>query len=239
MTISARALNRATLARQLLRDAMLHAPTGGSWSFGQRPQFVAAGIKPFSPGDTVAHAEAVQHLLHRYFETFGPASVADAANFTSLLRSQVTTAVQVMDLEHLAGTDGRTLYDDRSRVIPSEYRKLMIRQNGDLLPTLLVDGYVAGVWRSVDSGIEATAFHPLAERDWDALAVEAESLIAFLADRDPGVYQRYRHWWDHLPAGEVRVRPASARQRATRGNRRRGRSGPATIQACCWYRGTR
>ena len=61
-----------------------------------------------------------------------------------------------------------------------------IRRNGDVLPTLLVDGYVAGVWRPVDDGIEVTAFHPLADDDWAGLAAEARSLVAFLADRDPG-----------------------------------------------------
>ena len=35
-----------------------------------------------------------------------------------------------------------------------------------LCPTLLVDGYVAGVWRSVDGGIEATAFHRLCGEAW-------------------------------------------------------------------------
>jgi len=46
---------------------------------------------------------------------------------------------------------------DRSRVIPPDYRTLVTRSNGDVLPTLLVDGYVAGVWRPVEGGIEATA----------------------------------------------------------------------------------
>jgi len=40
-------------------------------------------------------------------------------------------------------------YSVRSRVIPPGYRKLVTRSNGDVLPTLLVDGYVAGVWRPV------------------------------------------------------------------------------------------
>ena len=50
-------------------------------------------------------------------------------------------------------------YADRSRIVPPEYRKVVIRNNGDVLPTLLVDGSVAGVWRPVEGGIEATAFH--------------------------------------------------------------------------------
>ena len=37
-------------------------------------------------------------------------------------------------------------YADRGRVIPPDYRKLVSRINGDVLPTLLVDGHVAGVW---------------------------------------------------------------------------------------------
>jgi hypothetical protein len=36
-------------------------------------------------------------------------------------------------------------YADRSRVTPPDYRKLVARSNGDVLSTLLVDGYVAGV----------------------------------------------------------------------------------------------
>jgi len=90
-------------------------------------------------------------------------------------------------------------------VIPPEYRKLVMRSNGDVLPTLLVDGHVAGVWRPVDGGIEATAFAPLPPEAWEGLASEAAALVPFLADRDPAVYRRYAHWWQTLPAGEVRV----------------------------------
>ena len=98
-------------------------------------------------------------------------------------------------------------YDDRGRVIPPEYRKQVIRVNGDTLPTLLVDGYVAGVWRAVPDGIEATAFAPLPDEAWDKLESEARGLVALLAGRDPAVYRRYRHWWAKLPAGQTRVLP--------------------------------
>jgi hypothetical protein len=97
-------------------------------------------------------------------------------------------------------------YADRDRVIPPAYRKLVTRMNGDVLPTVLVDGYVAGVWRAVEGGIEVTAFHPLAAETWSVLAEEARSLHAFLADRDPRVYSYYNHWWTkQIPAEEVRV----------------------------------
>jgi hypothetical protein len=98
-------------------------------------------------------------------------------------------------------------YADRSRVIPPEYRRLVIHQNGDVLPTLLVDGLVAGVWRPVTDGIEATAFHELSDEAWTGLETEARALVAFLADRDPRVYRRYAHWWARLPSAEVRLLP--------------------------------
>jgi hypothetical protein len=137
------------------------------------------------------------------------------------------------NLERLEGPDGTELYDipgaprpaedtqapprlmamwdsillayaDRSRVIPPEYRKLVIRINGDVLPTLLVDGYVAGVWRPVEGGIEATAFLHLPADAWEGLATEARTLVAFLAGREPEVYRRYNHWWKEWPGGETR-----------------------------------
>jgi hypothetical protein len=98
-------------------------------------------------------------------------------------------------------------YADRSRVIPPDYRRLVIRQNGDVLPTLLVDGSVAGVWRPFEGGIEATAFHRLSDEAWTGLAAEAAALVAFLADREPAVHRRYAHWWAALPSAEVRLLP--------------------------------
>jgi hypothetical protein len=96
-------------------------------------------------------------------------------------------------------------YADRSRIIPPAYRKLVMRSNGDVLPTLLIDGYVAGVWRPVEGGIEATAFHRISEDAWNGLAAEAQALVAFLAAREPQVYRRYNRWWATLPQAEVRL----------------------------------
>ncbi len=70
-----------------------------------------------------------------------------------------------------------------------------------------MDGYVAGVWRPVEGGIEATAFHRLSDEAWSGLAAEAAALVAFLADRQPVVYRRYAHWWAKLPSADTRVLP--------------------------------
>jgi hypothetical protein len=96
-------------------------------------------------------------------------------------------------------------YADRGRIIPEDYRAFVIRRNGDVLPALLVDGYVAGVWRAVEDGIEVTAFHKLSAAVWRGVRAEATALIALLAAREPQVYRRHARWWDSLPAAEVRT----------------------------------
>lgn len=137
------------------------------------------------------------------------------------------------ELETLDGPDGVTLHDvrgaprpgedtpapprllgmwdevllahaDRSRVVPPAYRRLVTQVNGDVLPAILVDGYVAGLWRTVDGPdgaplVEAHAFEPLGEDVWSALAVEAAGLLTLLGARDPHPYRRHDRWWDRLP----------------------------------------
>ena len=224
------------LAWRMLRQyaPLWHAPTGGSWSFGSRA-YVAARPRPVL-ADADASDLALQTLVRRYLEGFGPASIADMAQFAMVQRSRARTAVQALggSLVQLEGPGGAVLYDvpggllpggdtpapprmlamwdsillayaDRGRVIPPGYRKLVSRMNGDLLPTLLVDGYVAGVWRAVSDGIDATAFHSLSASTWEQLAAEAAALVPVLARREPEVFRRYHHWWAKLPDAETRL----------------------------------
>lgn len=218
---------------------LLHAPTASPWSFGERPSYVAPRSVPRTvPADPEVSEESLRTLVLRYLEGFGPASVADVAQFALVQRARVRTALRALELsgglDVLEGPGGVELFDapgaprpdadtpapprlmamwdsvllaysDRGRVVPPQYRGLVARTNGDTLATLLVDGYVAGVWRPAGGGIEATAFHPLPEEVWEALAGEARSLTAFLADREPEVYRRYGHWWSKLPDAETRV----------------------------------
>lgn len=224
---------------------LLHAPTVAPWSFGERPSYVAPPRRPRTvPADPEASEESLRTLVLRYLEGFGPASVADVAQFSLVQRARIRKALRALELsgglDRLEGPDGEELFDvpgaprppqdtpapprllamwdsvllaysDRSRVVPPQYRGLVARMNGDTLATLLVDGRVAGVWRPVapgagaGAGIEATAFHPLPEQVWEALAGEARSLTAFLADREPEVYRRYGHWWNKLPSSETRL----------------------------------
>jgi Winged helix DNA-binding domain len=209
-----------------------HHPTGGPWSFGSRPAYVAARPASNPPGPRAP----VEWIVQRYLEGFGPATIQDIAQFTTIYRPPIKEAVTALGeaLTHLAGPNGEELVDvpgralpaedahapphlmamwdsallayaDRSRIVPPAYRKLVMRTNGDVLPTLLVDGQVAGVWRTTDEGIEATAFHRLAEGDWTGLDEEARALRRFLAERDATPYRRFAHWWAKLPSAEIRI----------------------------------
>ena len=144
---------------------------------------------------------ALRTLVRRYLAGFGPASVADVAQFALVPRARAAGGgrgarrragdaarpgrTELLDLPGAPRPDGDTpapprlmamwdsvllAYADRGRVIPPEHRKLVTRNNGDVLPTLLVDGFVAGVWRPVEGGIEATAFEPLPDEAWAGLA---------------------------------------------------------------------
>ncbi|MFE7484037.1 winged helix DNA-binding domain-containing protein [Streptomyces sp. NPDC057552] len=216
---------------------LLHAPTAPPWSFGHRPAYIAPPGGPVRTDAEASAASlrtlVVRYL--EGFGPASVLDVAQFAMVTRT-RARAALAELGGELERLTGPAGEELFDlpgaprpdgdraapprlmamwdsvllayaDRGRVLPSAYRKAVIRTNGDVLPTLLVDGYVAGVWRPVARGIEATAFHPLSDGVWEELAAEARSLVGFLADREPEVYRRYGHWWSRLPDASVRVLP--------------------------------
>ncbi|MFC7218814.1 winged helix DNA-binding domain-containing protein [Streptomyces polyrhachis] len=218
------------------------------WSFGARSLFRAAALDPVPVGREVDEP-ALRTLLLRYLAGFGPASVADMAQFTLLPKTPIRAALRALagELAELQGPDNAAYFDlpdaprppadtpapprlmamwdstllayaDRpqahragaapGRLIPPDYRRVVIRANGDVLPTLLVDGHVAGVWRPLPTGIEATAFHPLPPATWQALTQEAQSLAPLLAARDRTPYSRFDHWWPKLPKlpeGETRM----------------------------------
>jgi len=71
---------------------------------------------------------------------------------------------------------------DRTRVLPEQYRKRVIRMNGDVAQTFLVDGFVAGIWRVEKGRVVPDPFSTLRRSVRGELKDEAERLEAFLAD---------------------------------------------------------
>ena len=76
---------------------------------------------------------------------------------------------------------------DRTRVLPEAFRKMVIRVNGDVQQTFLVDGFVAGMWSVAVAGGRATLlltpFVPIETAARDSLVAEGERLARFV---EPG-----------------------------------------------------
>ncbi|MEU8795837.1 winged helix DNA-binding domain-containing protein [Streptomyces sp. NPDC048643] len=202
-----------------------HVPTGGPWSFKRPNTYRAAPTSPggasqqadegvrrlllsylraFGPASaqdfarfTLLTRPAISQALHELSDQLvrlpgpGRAALFDLAGAT--LPAEDTPAPPRL----LPMWDSTLLsHAVPGRFMPLEYRPLVVRRNGDVLPCLLVDGEVAGVWRATDGGLELTTFRTVGTAAWRSLTEEAERLSAFLADRDPAVYRRYGHWWD-------------------------------------------
>jgi len=206
---------------------VLRAPDDEPWMYSRRPSYLAPATAPFR--ETMD--EALEYVVRSYLAAFGPATLADVAQFTKHARAPMRAAFERLrpELRIFENTSGQELFDvpdgvipagetpaparflpmwdsvllayaGRSRIIPADVRTQVIRQNGDVLPTVLVDGSVAGVWLPMDGAIQVKAFRPLPEQAWDELAAEATALTALIAPREPGVYRRYTRWWDAVPA---------------------------------------
>lgn len=68
-----------------------------------------------------------------------------------------------------------------------------------MLPTVLVNGGVAGVWNIGPDYIEIGALEPIDPDSWDTLDNEAHLLLSALADRDHQIVGRTGTWWPKLP----------------------------------------
>ena len=156
--------------------------------------------------------DAMRAVVTSYLAAFGPASRADIAGWLGRSVGVFSAALDSLDLVSLQAEDGRKLvdlraaprpdttvvapvrflpkwdnlllaYDRRERVLPEAIRKTVIRKNGDVLPTFLVDGIVAGAWEAPLRGgavMSLSPFSSLSVKHRKAVEAEAESLLAWL-----------------------------------------------------------
>lgn len=206
---------------------LVHAPSGGPWSFS--PTKRAFRSTPSHPRTAIrieAIATLVRRYLEGFGPATIPDIAQFARIPRGQVREALPLAGPLVELTGAGGAklldiaDGRPIpaddqpapprllpmwdstllaYDDRSRILPADLRPIVIRTNGDCLPTVLVDGSVAGVWRPIDDAVEVTAFRRIGADDWATLDDESGRLVRFLADRDPSAFGRHRRWWTRLP----------------------------------------
>jgi hypothetical protein len=167
-------VDRRRIFHALRRRAhLLHAPESALWKVRGGSVAFHAAEEPEEVDVLAARVE----LVRRYLAAFGPASRADAAEWSGLRIGDLAPALAALEpLRRFRDEKGRELLDlpraplppadtpapvrflpkwdntilahaDRSRVLPDELRREVIGKNGDVYQTFLVDGLVAGTWR--------------------------------------------------------------------------------------------
>ncbi|HVM16900.1 MAG TPA: winged helix DNA-binding domain-containing protein [Gaiellaceae bacterium] len=190
-----------------VRAHVLHHHETALWGGRPEGRFVAVE-EPEEHVPVQARAE----MLRRYLLAFGPASTADVRGWAMMRMTEIRPALELLEpLARYRDERGRELLDvedaplpgadvpapvrflpkwdnvllafaDRTRVLPEPYRKTVIRANGDVAQTFLVDGLVAGTWRVEKGRVVVEPFAPLPRAAQREVADEAERLEAWLAD---------------------------------------------------------
>jgi hypothetical protein len=188
-----------------VRAHVLHHHETALWR-GQPEGRFAAIDEPEMHDPTEARAE----ILGRYLAAFGPASRKDINAWSMMHMPEIDRALERLEpLRRFRDENGRELLDvpraplpdpetpapvrflpkwdnvllafaDRSRVLPEQHRKTVIRTNGDVAQTFLVDGFVAGIWRVEKERVVLEPFAPLSRSVRRELEDEAGRLEAFL-----------------------------------------------------------
>ncbi|MBD0422145.1 AlkZ family DNA glycosylase [Streptomyces sp. TRM S81-3] len=153
-------------------------------------------------------AAAPEAAVLRYLAAFGPASVRDMQTWAGLTRLRETfehlrprlvtfrdpNGVELFDLPDAPRPDPDTpaaprflpefdnlvlSHVDRTRVVPAEYRG-RTAQGNQSYRTLLVDGFVAGVWALRDDALVVEPFGPLTGAQREEVGAEGERMLRAL-----------------------------------------------------------
>src|SRR5262249_8992940 len=156
-------------------------------------------------------------LVTRYLAAFGPATVADVQAWSGLTRLGEVVDRLCPPLRAFRGERGRELVDlpgaprrgpdtpapvrlvaefdtlilshaDRARVVSDDNRLRLYSRNGIFPGTVLVDGFVSGMWRLTRSRRTAVLtvelFGPGPSQAREAVGAGAQRLLGFPADGD-------------------------------------------------------
>jgi Winged helix DNA-binding domain len=161
---------------------------------------------------------SLEPLVTRYLAAFGPATVQDVQAWSGLTRLREIVDRLRPGLRTFRGDQGAELFDlpdaprpdpdtpapvrfvaefdnlvlahaDRARVLSEPHRKKMYARANTFPGSVLIDGFVAGIWRIAPSRAAATAsvelFGPVTARVRDEVAAEGRRLLAFAAPDVP------------------------------------------------------
>lgn len=189
---------------------LVQVPITNGWSYSNKPAFTLAESwlsRPISPDDNL------RELIFRYLAAFGPAAVTDMQTWSGLPKLKDTFAKLKPELQTYRDEGRRELFDlpdvllpaddvpapirflpefdnlllshsNRTRVIADEHRSKVYLPGLRVAATILVDGFVRGVWKIEKNKTSATLvidpFDKLTRRDRGALLEEGEQLVRFV-----------------------------------------------------------
>jgi hypothetical protein len=188
---------------------LLHLPPSGTWGFHGRPELQVMnawlgadlpsreeGAERFVRSYLAAFGPATQEDLVR-FAGVRVGDVRLGLDRLELRRFLDERGRVLLDLPGAPLPDGETeapvrllpKWDssllayappERTRILPEKYRTTVIRSNGDVLPTVLVDGFVAATW-GVDrkSRLEISPLRRLSKVERTQIDDEGERLREF------------------------------------------------------------
>ncbi|HEY8425098.1 MAG TPA: winged helix DNA-binding domain-containing protein [Limnochordales bacterium] len=191
---------------------LVQLPPAGDWGFTGDPSYFSGEAWLGRPmGDP---ADGRRRLVLRYLRAFGPATEADVTAWAGMSLKEALDRLRPRLVEY-RGPAGEKLWDlpgmplppedcpapvrflppwdnlllshrDRRRVLPEAYRPRVIWSGGRVQPTVLVDGWVAGLWRWEREGGRARLVVESFERlpSWvlDEVEAEGRALLAFLQE---------------------------------------------------------
>jgi hypothetical protein len=188
-----------------VRAHVLHHPETALWHARPEGRFVAV-----DEPEVYTPVEARAEMMRRYLGAFGPSTRKDMSAWSMMHVPEIKASLDLLELRTFRDEAGRELLDvpdgrfadpdvpapvrflpkwdnvllawaDRTRILPEEYRRVVIGQNGDVAQSFLVDGFVAGTWRVENGHVATEPFATLSPSARREVKAEAERLEAFLA----------------------------------------------------------
>jgi hypothetical protein len=184
---------------------LLQVPPRGLWRRSGQARLTTSDAWLGAPLEDVREPD---DMILRYLRAFGPAAPADIRMWSDMpgLRAAIERmrpSLRAFEDEHgrelLDVPDGPlpdpdtpapprflpeydnvlVAYDDRSRVIPPEHHKRVVRNLGRR--PLLINGEVRAWWKIKGGNVMVEPFEPLSKSDAAAVSAEADALLAFSA----------------------------------------------------------
>jgi hypothetical protein len=183
---------------------LVRVPPSGTWERRRADLYAAA--EDWVGKEDATYEDGVELLVRRYLGGYGPATLADLADWAGMPPKELAPALERVKLRRFRSEDGKELLDlpraplpdpdtpaparflptwdatllvhaRRTGILPEAHRsKVFSVKTPQSVPTFLVDGQVAGTWRYEKDRIRLDPFGRLAASARKELGREAERL---------------------------------------------------------------